>query len=68
MIFRLSLCLINRHAPKRHRVKWDGLHFVGTCRHCHKAIRRQDQGGWRADWMASEPAMPPAKPNAPLSE
>ena len=51
MTFRLPLCLFNRHAPNRNRVKWDGLHFVSTCRYCSKPVRRLDKGRWRADWM-----------------
>jgi hypothetical protein len=53
MALRLPLCLFNRHAPTRNRVKWDGLNFVGTCRFCKKAIRKQHHGSWRKDWMES---------------
>jgi len=51
IVVRLSLCLFNRHKPYRSRVKWDGYHFVGTCRHCGKSIRRLENGGWRKDWL-----------------
>lgn len=54
MKLELPLCLFNRHAPKRHRVKWDGLHFVGTCRFCHKPVRRMEKGHWVKDWMETE--------------
>jgi hypothetical protein len=47
----LPLCLFNRHAPRRSRVKWDGLHFVGSCRFCSKPVRRLDKGRWVKDWM-----------------
>ncbi|HWU02739.1 MAG TPA: hypothetical protein VN222_08385 [Novosphingobium sp.] len=52
------LCLFNRHAPHRNRVKWDGLNFVGTCRHCGKPIRRKAHGGWRSDWHLSTAEKP----------
>ncbi|MBN9146188.1 MULTISPECIES: hypothetical protein [unclassified Novosphingobium] len=45
----LPLCLFNRHAPRRSRVKWDGLNFVGHCRFCEKPIRRMDKGRWVRD-------------------
>ncbi|NOW44772.1 hypothetical protein FHW96_000918 [Novosphingobium sp. SG751A] len=49
----LPLCLFNRHAPRRSRVKWDGLNFVGACRFCKKPIRRMDKGRWVQDQMES---------------
>jgi hypothetical protein len=30
----IPLCLFGMHTPRRTKVKWDGLHFVGACRHC----------------------------------
>ncbi|HZU63652.1 MAG TPA: hypothetical protein VFF98_08210 [Novosphingobium sp.] len=51
MALRLPLCLFNRHAPDRNRVKWDGLHFIGKCRFCGKPIRRRDKGRWEKDWL-----------------
>ena len=46
MAFRLPLCLFNRHAPNRHKVKWDGLNFVGTCRYCKASIRKSTPKHW----------------------
>ncbi len=46
------LCWFNRHSPKRSRVKWDGLNFVGICRNCKKPIRRRDKGRWEKEWMS----------------
>ncbi len=51
MQFPLPLCFINRHRPDRARAKWDGLHYVGTCRHCGARIRRRDAGHWQKDWI-----------------
>jgi len=53
MMMKLSipLCWFNRHSPKRTRVKWDGLNFVGHCRHCGSHIRRHDDGGWSKEWV-----------------
>jgi hypothetical protein len=51
MALRFPLCLFNRHAPLRARVKWDGLNFVGTCRFCKRDIRKQHHGGWQKEWM-----------------
>lgn len=48
----IPLCLFGRHTPRRNKVKWDGLHFVGACRHCGTALRRKDHGGWVKDWMS----------------
>jgi hypothetical protein len=56
MALRLPLCLFNRHAPSRHRVKWDGLNFVGSCRYCKRQIRKEARGGWRKDWMVHDDA------------
>jgi hypothetical protein len=60
MTLRVPLCLFNRHAPLRHRVKWDGLNFVGKCRFCKRPIRKQDHGAWRKEWME------PGKPQHPF--
>lgn len=70
MALRLPLCLFNRHAPTRNRVKWDGLNFVGTCRFCKRTIRKQHHGGWHKDWMEADShksgPLPPAP--APLDK
>lgn len=47
------LCWFNRHTPIRDRAKWDGTHFVSTCRFCGSGIRRRSAGRWLKDW---EPA------------
>jgi hypothetical protein len=51
MKFAIPMCWFNRHAPKRDRVKWDGLNFIGHCRHCGAHIRRHPHGGWAKEWM-----------------
>lgn len=57
----LPLCLFNRHAPRRSRVKWDGLNFVGACRFCKKPIRRMDKGRWIKDEMESPTSSQPSE-------
>lgn len=47
----LPLCFLNRHWPDRPRVRWDGNHWVGTCRICRHRIRRCDHGRWERDWL-----------------
>ena len=62
MALRLPLCLFNRHVPNRHRVKWDGLNFVGTCRYCKRPIRKEEHKGWLKDQMQSAAThSPPAE-------
>jgi hypothetical protein len=43
------LCLFDKHSPKRAETEWDGLNYVGTCRHCGHRIRRIAKGKWRND-------------------
>ncbi len=45
------LCFLNKHAPDRSAVKWDGRHFTGHCLHCGKHIRRKARKTWKLDWM-----------------
>jgi len=40
-------CLMGRHEPLRRNVEWDGLHYVGNCRHCGKEIVRLSHRNWR---------------------
>ena len=49
MALRLPLCLFNRHSPRRSKVKWDGLNFVGSCRFCDAPIRKVNDKVWRKD-------------------
>ena len=53
---RLSLrfCVLGHHSPRRAEVRWDGLHFIGTCRHCSKHIRRKAHHKWLRDWLQPE--------------
>jgi len=69
MALRLPLCLFNRHAPYRHRVKWDGLNFVGICRFCKRPIRKRERGSWNREWMTQDSphAAPPHQPTPPSS-
>jgi len=39
--------LFDRHAPKRRDVEWDGLTYVGTCRHCGAPVERHGHHDWR---------------------
>ena len=55
MRLRLPLCWFNRHVPNRNRAKWDGLHFISTCRFCGARIRRREHGHWEKDWMDAKP-------------
>ncbi len=41
------VCAIDRHAPVRRNVTWDGKHFAGNCRHCGQAIVRIAPRKWR---------------------
>mgnify|MGYP007091127973 CR=1 FL=1 len=54
MDIRRVFCLFNRHMPRRSKVKWDGLNFVGPCRFCGTPIRKLDDKKWRKD--EGEPA------------
>jgi hypothetical protein len=40
-------CSMDRHEPVRRDVKWDGLQYVGHCRHCHEPILRVAHQKWR---------------------
>jgi hypothetical protein len=40
-------CAVDRHEPLRRKVKWDGKHYVGECRHCSAAILRVGHRKWR---------------------
>lgn len=42
------LCQFNRHRPNRGKVVWDGMHYVGTCKGCHREIYRRKSKSWRA--------------------
>jgi hypothetical protein len=53
-------CLFNRHVPRRSAAKWDGLDFVGTCRHCGARIRRKAHKTWLREWMEEADGDPPA--------
>ena len=46
----LPLCMFNRHSPYRQFVKWDGLNFVGECKHCGEHIRRKEHKVWLREW------------------
>lgn len=40
-------CALDRHAPVRRNVAWNGLAYVGNCRHCEAAIQRMGHRNWR---------------------
>jgi hypothetical protein len=46
-LFSRLECLLNRHDPLRRNVKWDGMTYVGDCRHCGETIVRISRGKWR---------------------
>lgn len=45
------LCLFDKHDPKRSTTHWDGVNYVGECRHCGQKIRRRSRHNWKTDWM-----------------
>ena len=46
----LPLCWLDRHAPDRNAVEWDGYDYIGQCRRCQKQIRRRERMLWQKDW------------------
>lgn len=68
MKIRFPLCLFNRHAPQRNRVKWDGLNFVGHCRFCKRDIRKKHYGSWHKDWLADRSSNKPLFLPSPAPE
>lgn len=46
-VFSKIGCLINRHDPLRRDVTWDGLAYVGVCRHCGAPIKRHRRNNWQ---------------------
>jgi hypothetical protein len=40
-------CTMDRHAPVRRDVAWDGKHYAGNCRHCGAPIIRIGHRKWR---------------------
>ena len=52
----ISLCRFGRHTPVRDEAKWDGLHFIGTCKHCGIPIRRKAHKQWLKEWLADTEA------------
>ncbi len=47
MLLKRLLCLFDKHAPKRSTTYWDGMSYVGDCRHCGRSIRRAARHKWR---------------------
>ena len=56
MVWVFGMCWLNRHKPRRNRIKWDGYHFVSKCASCGTRIRRRASHRWEADWMAQPSA------------
>ena len=54
MALRLPLCVFNRHSPRRSKVRWDGLNYVGRCRYCGQTIRKIDDKVWRKELAPAE--------------
>lgn len=40
-------CYLGRHEPKRRKVRWNGLTYVGECKYCGKEIERVSHRNWR---------------------
>lgn len=38
---------MNRHKADRHKVEWDGLHYVGKCEWCGAGVYRISHKQWR---------------------
>jgi len=52
----LSLfCYFGRHTPRRSHMKWDGAHFVSTCRFCKSPIVKRRHRGWQKIEDESQP-------------
>jgi hypothetical protein len=48
-LMTLSLfCYFGRHTPRRSHMKWDGAHFVSTCRFCKSSIIKRRHRGRRS--------------------
>jgi hypothetical protein len=54
----LRLCRIDRHAPIRHKSRWNGWTYSGVCRDCGAPIVRTGRGLWQA--RSSAALRPPA--------
>jgi hypothetical protein len=46
-VFAFIWCQANQHVPHRRDVEWDGIGYVGTCRHCNTPIYRHKHRDWR---------------------
>ncbi|VWX53467.1 conserved hypothetical protein [Novosphingobium sp. 9U] len=58
MVLKRILCLFNKHTPKRSTTQWDGVNYVGDCRHCRRRIRRFSRGNWKTDQRIASAAAP----------
>jgi hypothetical protein len=57
----IPLCVFNRHSPYRQFVRWDGLNFVGHCKHCGEPIRRKEHKVWLKEWREDSPLLKPTR-------
>jgi len=46
-VFSFIWCQTNNHDPHRRDVEWNGMGYVGTCRHCETPIYRHKRRDWR---------------------
>jgi len=44
--------MLGRHEPDRRKVQWNGLTYVGHCKHCGKEIERISHRVWRERTVA----------------
>ena len=40
-------CAIGKHEPSRHKVVWDGMHYIGNCQACGVEIYLMAGKRWR---------------------
>jgi len=46
-VLGLAACLLDRHDPNRRDASWNGMTYIGECRHCGAAIERLSRRKWR---------------------
>ena len=46
-VFSFVGCKLDRHAPIRRDVVWNGHTYRGNCRYCGAEIQRHGRGDWR---------------------